>query len=174
MKEKHGKKWKKSRRGRKPKRLNTRFETPRLANAETLVEALTRCRKQLSMSREKWSVTQEKRAKILFELYPKLEQAYNLTGSLRAIFRNKKLTKETAKERFEEWYEKVARCTLREIKSVRDTIKFYEDEILNYFNGRKTNASAESLNLKIKCFRSQMKGVRDIPFFMYRLATVLG
>ena len=56
----------------------------------------------MSMSREKWSVTQEKRAKILFELYPKLEQAYNLTGSLRAIFRNKKLTKETAKERFEE------------------------------------------------------------------------
>lgn len=45
MKEKHGKKWKKSRRGRKPKRLNTRFEPPRLANAETLVEALTRCRK---------------------------------------------------------------------------------------------------------------------------------
>lgn len=174
MKEKHGKKWKKSRRGRKPKRLNTRFEPPRLANAETLVEALTRCRKQLSMSREKWSVTQEKRAKILFELYPKLEQAYNLTGSLRAIFRNKKLTKETAKEKFEEWYEKVARCTLREIKSVRDTIKFYEDEILNYFNGRQTNASAESLNSKIKCFRSQVKGVRDIPFFMYRLATVLG
>lgn len=82
MKEKHGKKWKKSRRGRKLKRLNTRFETPRLANAETLVEALTRCRKQLSMSREKWSVTQEKRARILFELYSKLEQAYNLTGSL--------------------------------------------------------------------------------------------
>ncbi|MDD7706606.1 MAG: transposase, partial [Bacteroidales bacterium] len=50
----------------------------------------------------------------------------------------------------------------------------YEDEILNYFNGRKTNASAESLNSKIKCFRSQVKGVRDIPFFMYRLATVLG
>lgn len=97
------------------------------------------------MSREKWSVTQEKRAKILFELYPKLEQAYNLTGFLRAIFRNKELTKENANERFEEWYEKVARCTLREIKSVRDTIKFYEDEILNYFNGRKTNASAESL-----------------------------
>ena len=104
MKERYGKKWKKSRRGRKPKRLNTRFEPPRLANAETLVEALTRCRKQLSMSREKWSVAQKKRAKILFELYPKLEEAYNLVNSLRTIFRNKKLTKETAKEKFEEWY----------------------------------------------------------------------
>ena len=174
MKAKHGKKWRKSKRGKKPKRLNTRFEPPRLANGETLVEALTRCRKQLSMSREKWSKTQEMRAKILFELYPKLEEAYNLINSLRAVFRNKKLTKETAKEKLGEWYEKVAACTLREIKSVRDTIKFYEDEILNYFIKRQTNASAESLNSKIKCFRAQVKGVRDIPFFMYRLATVFG
>ena len=174
MKAKHGKKWKKSRCGKKPKRLNTRFEPARLENGETLVEALTRCRKQLSMSREKWSAAQEKRAKILFGLYPKLEEAYNLINSLRAIFRNKELTKETAKEKFGEWYEKVAACTLREIKSVRDTIRFYEDEILNYFIKRQTNASAESLNSKIKCFRAQVKGVRDIPFFMYRLATVLG
>ena len=174
MKAKHGKKWKKSKRGKKPKRLNTRFEPPKLKNGETLVEALTRCRKQLSMSREKWSLSQEKRAKILFELYPKLEEAYNLINSLRAVFRNKKLTKETAKEKLGGWYEKVATCTLREIKSVRDTVKFYEDEILNYFIKRQTNASAESLNSKIKCFRAQVKGVRDIPFFMYRLATVLG
>lgn len=174
MKAKHGKKWKKSKRGKKPKGLNTRFEPPRLKNGETLVEALTRCRKQLSMSREKWSATQEKRTKILFELYPKLEEAYNLINSLRAIFRNKKLTKDTAKQKLGEWYEKVAACTLREIKSVRDTIKFYEDEILNYFIKRQTNASAEALNSKIKCFRAQVKGVRDIPFFMYRLATVLG
>lgn len=174
MRKKHGKNWKKSRRGKKPKRLNTRFEPSRLENGETPVEALTRCRKQLSMSREKWSATQEKRAKILFGRYPKLEDAYNLINSLRAIFRNKKLTKEAAKARLGEWYGKVAASTLREIKSVRDTIKFYEDEILNYFVGRKTNASAESLNSKIKCFRAQVKGVKDIPFFMYRLATVLG
>lgn len=174
MKEKHGKNWKKSKRGKKPKRLSTRFEPPRLTNGETLVEALTRCHKQLSMSREKWTASQEKRAKILFEQYPKLKEAYNLINSLRAIFRNKELTKETAKEKFEEWYGKVAECTLREIKSVRDTIKLYEDEILNYFIKRQTNASAESLNSKIKCFRAQVKGVRDIPFFMYRLATVLG
>lgn len=68
----------------------------------------------------------------------------------------------------------MASCTLREVKSVRDTIRFYEDEILNYFDGRKTNASAESLNSKIKCFRAQVKWGKDIPFFMYRLATFWG
>ena len=60
------------------------------------------------MSRDKWSSTQEKRAKILFTLYPKLEEAYNLINSLRAIFRNKKLNKDTARQKFSEWYDKVA------------------------------------------------------------------
>lgn len=170
----HGKKWRKDKRGRKPQRLNTRFTPTRLDNGETLVEALTRCGKQLSKSRDKWSKSQEARAKILFALHPKLEEAYNLINSLRAIFRNKELTRETAKPKIDKWYDKVANCTLREVKSARDTIKFYEDEILNYFIARQTNASAESLNSKIKCFRAQVKGVADIPFFMYRLATVLG
>ena len=87
----HGKKWKKSKRGKKPQRLNTRFEPPRLENGET----------------------QEKRAKILFALYSKLEEAYRHINSLRAIFRNRNLTKETAKQKFEKWYGEVTACTLR-------------------------------------------------------------
>lgn len=174
MKELHGPKWRKGKRGRKPKRLNTRFEPYRLENGETLVEALTRCRTQLMKSRDKWTAAQEARAKILFEKYPKLKEAYELINSLRTIFRNKTLDKASAKDRLHGWYDKVTASTLREIKSVRDTIKFYEDEILNYFVDWETNASAESLNAKIKCFRSELKGVRDIAFFMYRVATVLG
>jgi len=121
MKNKHGNKWRKSKRGRKPQRLNTRFVPSRLENGETLVEALTRCNKQLTMSRDKWSKTQKTRTKILFALYPKRKEAYNLINSLRAIFRNKKLNKETAKIKFDEWYDKVSACTLREVKSVRGT-----------------------------------------------------
>ncbi|WP_429417504.1 transposase [Roseimarinus sediminis] len=37
---------------------------------------------------------------------------------------------------------------------------------------RSTNASAESFNAKIKAFRSQFRGVRNIPFFLYRLAKI--
>lgn len=155
-------------------RLNTRFDPIRLENKEMPVEALIRYRKQFSMNREKWSKTQEIRAKILLERYPRAEEAYNLINSLRAIFSNKKFIKETAKTKLEKLYAKVASCTIREIKSERDTIKFYEDEILNYFFERETNALTESLNSKIKCFRSQVKGVKDIPFFMYRLAIVWG
>ena len=174
MKAKHGKSWKKSNRGRKPLRINAKFTPPRLPNGETHVELLTRCSKQLAMSRDKWSKSQEERGKILFGLYPKLEEVYNLTQSFRCVFRDKTLTIEAARVKLHEWYDKVTACTIREIKSARDTIKNYEDEILNYFIAHQTNASAESLNSKIKCFRAQVKGVKDIPFFMYRLTTVLG
>lgn len=46
------------------------------------------------------------------------------------------------------------------------------DTILNYFDNRSTNASAESFNAKVKAFRLQFRGVRDIPFFIFRLATI--
>lgn len=60
------------------------------------------------------------------------------------------------------------------IKSVMDTIKAYENEILIHSMSRPTNASAESLNSKLKTFRSQLHGVRDIPFFFYRVSLIFG
>ena len=36
-----------------------------------------------------------------------------------------------------------------------------EDEILNYFVNRSTNAAEESLNAKIKQFRAQLRGIVD-------------
>ena len=39
--------------------------------------------------------------------------------------------------------------------------------MLNYFINRATNAAAESLNSKLKGFRAQLRGVSDLPFFMY-------
>lgn len=160
-------------RGRKPMR-HTSFKPQTLSNEETKVEGLTRLKKQMLKSRDKWSESQEERAKLLFELYPKLKEAHGLINSLRNIFKNKSLTKDTAKDKLHEWYDKVTESTLREIKSVRDTIKTYEEEILNYFTSRSTNASAESLNSKLKAFRSQLRGVRDIPFFFYRVSLIFG
>ena len=71
-------------------------------------------------------------------------------------------------------YKTVNRCTIREVKSARDAIRSREDNVLNYFIARSTNASAESLNSKMKAFRAQLRGVSDLPFFMYRLNTIFG
>ena len=88
--------------------------------------------------------------------------------------RNKGIDQNQAREKIHQWYQKVADCPLREVKAARDTIREKEDEVLNYFISRSTNAAAESLNSKIKAFRSQLHGVSDLPFFMYRLSIIFG
>ncbi len=53
-----------------------------------------------------------------------------------------------------------------------NTIQINYHSILNYFDNRSTIASAESFNTKIKAFRTQFRGVRDIEFFFYRLVAI--
>ena len=155
-------------------RKNEKFRPSILSNGDTLVELLTRSKYALTQSQNKWSEGQKARMKLLFEKYPKLKEAYDIVNKLRAIFRSKTLTKETARPKLQEWYKCVADCTIREIKSARDAIKDREDNILNYFINRSTNASAESLNSKLKSFRAQVRGVTDLPFFMYRVGKIYG
>jgi transposase len=48
------------------------------------------------------------------------------------------------------------------------------DTIINYFNDRLTNASAESFNAKIKDLRRQFRGINDTAFFLFRLSALYG
>ena len=127
----------------------------------------------LLQSGEKWTDAQKERANVLFGKYP-IKEAYSLLCSLRSILRDTTLNKETAKSKLHGWYDKVAASTLREVKAARDTIKLKEDQVLNYFVERSTNASAESFNSKVKNFRAQLHGVLDVKFFMYRLCCIFG
>lgn len=38
-----------------------------------------------------------------------------------------------------------------------------------YFDNRSTNTAAESFNAKIKAFKAQFRGVRNLGFFLFRL-----
>ncbi|MBD9293827.1 MAG: DDE transposase, partial [Bacteroidales bacterium] len=44
--------------------------------------------------------------------------------------------------------------------------------ILNFFDNRSTNASAESFNAKIKNFRAQLRGISDVKYFLFRLQKI--
>ena len=83
---------------------------------------------------------QKARMKVLFKLYPKLKEVYDIVYKLLAIFRSKKLSR--------------------------------EENILSYFIDRSTDASAESFNSKLKAFRAQLRGIRDLPFFIYRICKI--
>lgn len=160
-------------RGRKGIRRKRKFRPQTFSNGDTKIELLTRARTLLYKSGDKWGKNQKERARILFEKYPRLREGYSLICKVRCIFK-KDITREQAKAELHKWYEDVAACTIREIKSARDCIKAKEEEVLNFFINRHTNASAESLNSKMKGFKAQLHGIEDIPFFMYRLCTIFG
>jgi len=70
------------------------------------------------------------------------------------------------------WYEKVGKSENKAFNDIAAAMHDREDDILNYFVNRSTNASAESLNSKIKRFRTQLHGVVNIKFFLFRLMNI--
>lgn len=67
------------------------------------------------------------------------------------------------------WYEKVRQFAFKAFNTIARSIQNHYPTILNYFDNRSTNASAESFNAKVKAFRSQFRGVKCVKFFLYRL-----
>ena len=159
--------------GRPPKRRNEKYEPKKLSNGETRTDLLTHVRYPLMKSAEDWTDFQKKEMELLFETEPRMKNAYSLLCSLRCIFK-KHQSREEARKELHAWYSDVGKSLIRELTAVRDTIKSKEEYVLNYFTNRSTNASAESLNSKLKGFRTQVRGVADLPFFIYRLMKIFG
>lgn len=144
-----------------------------LINGDTVKQLLARSRYLLYKSREKWTNNQEERAHLLFELYPDIKSAYKLSQQLRSIY-NSYNDKNIAMLKLAHWYRNVEESGFKNFNIVLNTITVNYQSILNYFNNRSTNASAESFNAKIKAFRSQFRGVRKIDFFLFRLSNLFG
>lgn len=140
-----------------------------LSNGETLKQLLARSRYLLYKSENNWSIEQANRAFLLFEKYPELKKAYDLSQQLSWIFNNTK-DKLYAFARLAKWNEKVGQSGLKAFNTLSRTIINHHKNILNYFDNRSTNASAESFNAKIKAFRAQYRGVGNVNFFLFRLA----
>lgn len=138
------------------------------SNGETMRQILARSKHTLMMAQNKWTDIQRHRANILFRHYPILKAAYLLAMELRHIF-NLKISPTKAMGKLNNWYEKVSALANNNFRSVIKTFKNHAPTILNYFRRRATNASAEAFNSKVKIFRSQMRGVRDRGFFIFRL-----
>lgn len=156
---------------RAEKDLIGEWEPERMANGETRPQIMARSRHIILMHRSKWNAQQQARAEILFRMFPKLEKAYNLYLDLVDIF-NKKTVPGVARLNLARWYNDVEDFGYEGFNKVIETFENHNETIINYFEERLTNASAESFNAKIKAFRTQFRGVGDVRFFMYRLATL--
>ena len=120
----------------------------------------------------KWTESQRRRAKILFREYPAIEEAYGVSMKLTKIF-NTEYDKGVALTKLARWYDEVEKLNCKFFSSVILTMQNNYATIANYFENRSINASAESFNAKVKAFRNQFRGVGDIPFFIFRLKTIL-
>ena len=140
-----------------------------LQNGDTLKQLLARSRYVLYKNKDDWSESQKQRVEILFEKYPDIKSAYDLTRALSDIYTHTKI-KIYAFTRLAKWHEMVDKSGFKSFNTISRTIMNNYTSILNYFDNRSTNASAESFNAKIKAFRSQFRGVNDINFFLFRIA----
>lgn len=140
-------------------------------NGDTRKELLARSRYLLFKSAEKWTEPQKLRATVLFREYPDIKRAYSLSHSLRIIF-NKRSIKAGARTNLTKWYQEVEQSGFDSFNTIVATLYDRSEEILNFYINRASNAAAESFNAEVKQFRAQLRGVIDIPFFLYRLTKI--
>ena len=150
-------------------RLNNKtYQAEILLNGDSLKQLLARSRYLLYKSSHNWSEEQMQRASVLFEKYPDIKKGYEISEKLRWIFSHTD-SKMLAFTRLAKWSAISEQSNLKTFNTVIKTINTHHVNILNYFDNRSTNASAESFNAKIKAFRAQYRGVKDINFFLFRL-----
>ncbi|WP_409013705.1 transposase [Dyadobacter sp. CY312] len=150
------------------KATQTEYIPEVLPNGDTIKQLLARSRYALYKKVSTWTENQKERARLVFERFPDLKKAYDLAQELSNIFNNTE-QKLYGLTRLAKWHEKVRQSGFKSFNTVARSIENHYQTILNYFDNRSTNASAESFNAKIKAFRSQFRGVRNVEFFLYRL-----
>lgn len=149
----------------------TKYRPKVYGNGDTKKQLLARSRHLLFKPRSKWTPSQTTRANVLFDEFPELKKAYNLSMMFRACFEHNHSIHE-ARDKLAKWYEAVKRSQLDMFSVAAQSIQIHEAYILNYFINRSTNASAESFNAKLKGFRALVRGVRDKDFFLFRVARI--
>lgn len=155
----------------KARKDGEKYEVKEYSNGDSPKQLLARSRYLLFKSESKWSESQKERSLLLFKEYPDIKQVYDLSQRLSWIY-EKTEDKILARTRLALWIEKVRQSGFKSFNTISNTINMHYANILNYFDNRSTNASAESFNSKIKAFRAQFRGVSDIPFFLFRLENV--
>jgi transposase len=147
------------------------YKEHRYQNGETALELLARSRYLLFKYSHQWTDSQRKRAKVLFEYFPEISVAYQLSCQFRDFLSRKNVGKDYLKTDYllHNWYERVEESQIDEMLSFKSMIESNEEVITNYFIQGETNAMAEALNGKIQKFISSNQGTRDRDFFFYRL-----
>lgn len=144
-----------------------KYKAKEFKNGDTLKQLLARSRYILAKKEKNWTENQSIRAAILYQEFPTLKTAYNHCMRLRNIYEN--TSKSIAETQLNQWVSDSNTLGFKQFNTASNSIKNNMDNILNFFDNRSTNASAESFNSKIKLFRANLRGVSKLNFFLFRL-----
>jgi transposase len=144
------------------------FKTQILRNGDTMKQLLVRCRYLLVRKPDKWTDSQKARAEVLFEQLPDIKEFYYLALQLGYIYSTYN-DKNVARPKLALWFNRVEIWHYPQFDTVIKTFMQHYERILNFFNDKRTNASAESFNCKLKTFRTEFRGVNDLKFYLFRV-----
>lgn len=153
---------------KKAKAAKKKYHPQTFENGDTLRQLLVRSRYLLFKKPDKWTSSQKERANILFSQFDDIKQLYYLTLQLGQIY-STSYHINVARAKLALWFNKVEQWNYPQFNTVIGTFKNHNERILNFFNNRLTNASAESFNAKLKSFRATFRGVDDVRFYLYRV-----
>jgi transposase len=150
------------------KEKGMRYVPETLPNGDTMRQLLVRCSRLLVRKPNDWTESQRARAEILFERLPDMKEFYFLALRLGKIYSDYD-NKDVARTKLALWFNQVEAWHYDEFDIVIKTFMNHYERILNYFHDKRTNASAESFNCKLKTFRAEFRGVNDLKFYLYRV-----
>ncbi len=156
------------------RKAKTHYQPVLYENGDSEKQLLARSRYLLFKAPSGWTESQKQRAVILFREFPSLKKAYELSLLFRSFYEASDRLE--GFKRLQTWYAAVERhrTDFPSFQTAAQSVRAHEGTIMNFFQARSTNASAESFNAKIKTFRGLVRGVTDKKFFLYRLAKIYG
>lgn len=136
------------------------------------IELLERSRYILFKMQPDWEEDEKETMAHLFNQYPVLQTAYELTQKLRLWYNGRNIGKsvDRLEQELYNWCDEVNQTKIPAFRAVRKMIEKHQDDIINYFKEGQTNAKAENMNGKIQRFLANNYGIKDRDFFLYRVA----
>jgi len=147
-------------------------KTPQNEQLLSALELLRRSKYMLTQSQTNWTEIQKELSQQLFQRFPEIKNAYQLSEHFKNWYDRSNAVKPKIilEQELYQWYELVEESRLKEFVNVVKMIEKHEENILNYFQRKQTNAKAENMNGKIQRFITNNFGVRDKDFTLYRIA----
>ena len=150
----------------------TEAGNPEQERAWTNIELLEHSRYILCKMQMDWDDDEKELMDHLFNNFPALQSAYQLSQKLRIWYNGRNIGKNinTLENELNNWCDEVNEAKITPFMAVRKMIEKHQDDIINYFREGQTNAKAENMNGKIQRFLTNNFGIKDRDFFLYRVA----